>query len=234
LQRLPLHRPCVNKHITPAAESLLLARQIRHSWISFTKSVQLLSSHRASYQLHFVEPSTMEATPLTKPSPSVQATSRRMSFDDNSEKHFEQQHVRPKSEFDPCANAKITSPFYLYKHDSPRPSYDPKSRPDVHITVNDLEAQTPTLTPTVSQEKRRGSADSGKVKIWSRPWHRPATCMTKKKVSRWKMLLPWQRLAIKILVAALLCGLIVGVAVGVSLKVNGGVWKSNNQSSDIG
>ena len=167
---------------------------------------------------------------LTQPE-SIAQPGRRLSFDDNSKKQFEQRHVRPPSEFDPCANAKITSPFYLYKHDSPRPSHDSKRQAPIHVSVKDLEAQTPDLTPTVTQEKR-GSADSGKIKLWSK--HRPARCMTKKKESRWKSLPSRQRLAIKLLIALILIGTIIGVAVGVSMRVNGGVWKSGNQTTNIG
>ncbi len=173
----------------------------------------------------------MDNAAVTKPCPTPQPDSHKLSFDDNSEKQFDLQFKRPPSEFDPCANAKITSPFYLYNHESPRPSTDSKPRPNIHVTVKDLEAQTPDLTPTVTREKR-GSSDSGKIKLWSK--RRPSRCMTKKKESRWKSLQPWQRLMIKLVIGLLLTGMIVGVAVGVSMRVHGGVYKNNNQSTNIG
>ena len=165
------------------------------------------------------------ATSLPTPETTPQT---RLSFDENSE----QQHIRrPLSEFDPCANAKITSPFYLYNHDSPRASQDSKPRVPVHISVRDLEAGD--LSPTITQEKQ-GSIDSGKVKLWSR-WGRKSSgrCRTRAKPSWFKQLLPWQRLTIKLIIGFILVGIIVGVAVGISIRVGGGVYKSNNQTSNI-
>lgn len=59
-------------------------------------------------------------------------------------------------------------------------------------------------------------------------------CRTKAKVSWFSQLPPWQRLLIKILVGLVLVGIIVGIAVGISIRVDGGVYKGNNQTSDIG
>ena len=154
----------------------------------------------------------------------------RLSFEGSSE---EQHTRRPISEFDPCANAKITSPFYLYNHDSPRGSYDSKPREPVNITIRDLEAAE--LSPTITQEKeRQTSVDSGKLKLWSR-WSRKTSkrCQTRKAPSWFKQLQPWQRLLIKLAIGLALVGIIVGVAVGISVRVNGSVYKSDNQTSDI-
>lgn len=153
----------------------------------------------------------------------------RLSFDQNSE----QQHTRrPVSEFDPCANAKITSPFYLYNHDSPRPSHDGKLRAPVNVAVRDLEAGD--LSPSISQEKQ-GSIDSGRINLWSR-WGRKKgpRCRTERKVSWFSKLPPWQRLLIKLVIGLVLAGIIVGVAVGISIRVNGGVYKSDSQTTEIG
>lgn len=170
---------------------------------------------------------------LTQPSP-------RMSFEGGSSENLDtSQHIRPKSEFDPCANAKPCSPFYLYNHDSPRQSEN-KSRPDISIAVRDLEAgitpQTTNLTPIVTKE-RRNSNDSGEVRnaAW-RPWDlkkQDSRCMTKPKVSKWKSLPHQHRLIIKIVVAFIMIGLIVGLAVGLTKALGGGVWKNNNSTSDL-
>ena len=169
----------------------------------------------------------METSDLPKSESTPQS---RLSFEENAEEHHTR---RPRSEFDPCANAKITSPFYLYNHDSPRPSGDFKPRAPVHISVKDLEAAG-DLSPTITQEKR-GSVDSGRIRLWS-PWSRKreGRCRTKKQPHWFKQLQPWQRLTIKLLIGFVLVGIIVGVAVGISIRVNGGVYKSNNQTSDIG
>ena len=174
----------------------------------------------------------MDAARQTK---SESTPNLRLSFEDDSE----QQHTRrPVSEFDPCANAlanaKITSPFYLYNHDSPRPSHDSKPRAPVNVSVRDLEGGA--LTPSVTQEKEKsGSIDSGRVRLWSR-WSRRRNnrCRTKKHPSWFKQLLPWQRLLIKLVIGLMLVGIIVGVAVGISIRVNGSVYKGINQTAEIG
>ncbi|RMZ78136.1 hypothetical protein DV738_g4017, partial [Chaetothyriales sp. CBS 135597] len=142
---------------------------------------------------------------------------------------------RPSSspEFDPFANAKITSPFYLYKHDSPGDRHGSGAS---SVTCKDVEAQQTyeELTPTVSgttAEKRR-SSESIKARLWPRRSREPK-CLTKKRVSRWKSLQPWQRLTIKLLIGLMLSGLVVGVAVGITMHVNGGVYKNKNQSTSI-
>jgi hypothetical protein len=153
----------------------------------------------------------------------------RLSFEQNSEA----QHTRrPVSEFNPCANAKITSPFYLYNHDSPRPSQDMKPRAPVTVSVRDLESAG-DLSPSITQEKR-GSADSGRVRLWSRWVSKREHCRTKARVPWFSQLPPWQRLIIKLLIGLVLVGIIVGIAVGISIKVNGSVYKGKNSTSDIG
>jgi hypothetical protein len=183
----------------------------------------------------------------TKPEPALlqgsttpqDPTTPRLSFD-NCTEHLDAQRLpRPKSEFDPCANAKIASPFYLYNHDSPRPSEN-KSRPDINITVQDLEqGLTPYSTnasPNVMREKQ-GSVDSGKLRngTWGQynPFKKQSHCLTKPKISRWKAIPPKKRLAIKILVSLVMIGLIIGLAVGLTMALGGGVWKNSNSTSQI-
>ena len=178
----------------------------------------------------------------TKPEPALlqDSTTPRLSFDNSTENLDAHPLPRPKSEFDPCANAKIASPFYLYNHDSPRPSEN-KSRPDINIAVQDLEQgltphSTNAASPNVMREKQ-GSVDSGKLRngTWRQynPFHKPSHCLTKPKISRWKSIPPKKRLAIKILVALVMVGLIIGLAVGLTMALGGGVWKNSNQTSQI-
>ncbi|KPI45642.1 uncharacterized protein AB675_713 [Cyphellophora attinorum] len=185
---------------------------------------------------------------LEKPEPALLSQpSPRLSFDDTHPDHLDTaQHNRPKSEFDPCVNAKICSPFYLYNHDSPRQSEN-KSRPDISIAVRDLESGiTPVSTNTHKGSspalEKRNSNDSGVVRNgkWQVPWARRMQqgstlnrCMTKPKVSRWKSIPQRQRLIIKILLALIMVGLIIGLAVGLTKALGGGVWKSNNATSGI-
>ena len=142
---------------------------------------------------------------------------------------------RPKSEFDPCSNAKIASPFYLYNHDSPRPSVDVK-KPHVPVTVNvqDVEAGTFSLSPTITQEKREAQS---KAASRLRFWERKKECMTKPKPRGcvWlAQLPPRQRLLVKVLVALVVIGAMVGIAVGISARVHGGVYKNSNATTPIG
>lgn len=142
---------------------------------------------------------------------------------------------RPKSEFDPCSNAKITSPFYLYNHDSSRPSFDVK-KPQVSVTVNiqDLEAGTVNLSPTITQEKRDAqSKATGRFRFWERK----KECMTKPRPRGciWlAQLPPRQRLLAKVLIALVIVGAMVGIAVGISIRVHGGVYKNSNSTTPIG
>lgn len=69
------------------------------------------------------------------------------------------------AEFDPCAIAKPCSPFYLYKHESPRPSMEQSHLKvhdsSIHVSVYDLEAEG--LTPAVSQIKKKPSSESPSI-----------------------------------------------------------------------
>ncbi|RMZ89099.1 hypothetical protein DV736_g3658, partial [Chaetothyriales sp. CBS 134916] len=159
------------------------------------------------------------------------ANSNKVSLDGQAEnQHQAQQRLESSgspslpsswSEFDPCANAKITSPFYLYNHDSPG-DYLEAQQIDEDLTSS--------ITGTTLE--KRSSSESGKARLWARR-NRQSQCLTKKRVSRWKSLPAWQRLLIKLLIGLLLTGMVVGVAVGVSLRVNGGVYKNSNQSTNI-
>lgn len=143
-----------------------------------------------------------------------------------------------KSEYDPCVNAKIASPFYLYNQDSPRPSFEVASKPLPQVTLQDLEAGTINLSPTVTQEKRdaQKAAPSAGLKFWQKQ-QRQSQCMTKPKQRGcgWlKQLPPRQRLLVKILLALVIIGAMVGIAVGITAAVHGGVYKNNNSTTSIG
>ncbi|KAL6250214.1 hypothetical protein RBB50_002515 [Rhinocladiella similis] len=144
----------------------------------------------------------------------------------------------PSHEFDPCVNAKVTSPFYLYNHDSPRPSFDVSHKSLPQVTLRDLEAGagTPNLSPTVTQEKRDAQNDmaGGKLKFF---WQRQKQCMTKPKQRGcgWLKQMPKrQRILVKVLIALVIIGAMVGIAVGISAAVHGGVYKNNNSTTSIG
>ena len=140
---------------------------------------------------------------------------------------------RTNAEFDPCCNAKITSPFYLYNHDSPRPSFEVK-RPLSHVVVQDLEAATVNLSPTITQEKR--DAENTTTRRF-RCWGQKKQCLTKPKPRgcQWlAQLPPRQRLLVKILIAVVIIAAMVGIAVGITISVHGGVYKNGNSSTPIG
>ena len=145
-------------------------------------------------------------------------------------------HERPKSEFDPCSTTKITSPFYLYKHDSPRPSFDvTKSQDPVSISVNDLEAGSFSLSPSITQEKKdaQNAATGNKLMFWTR---KKQQCLTKprQRGCAWmSKLSPRQRIVVKVLIGLLIVGAAVAIAVSVSIKVGGGVYKNENTSTGI-
>ncbi|KIV94464.1 hypothetical protein PV10_02231 [Exophiala mesophila] len=145
-----------------------------------------------------------------------------------------QPQTQPQADYNPCSNAKIASPFYLYNHDSPRPSFDVKNSDSATTTIKDLEAGPPNLTPTITEEKRDAQA---KNKGIFRFWSNKQSCMTKpqRRGCGWlSRLPPKQRLLVKILIALTIIGAAVGIAVGISIRVNGRVYKSNNSSVQIG
>ncbi|KIW42549.1 uncharacterized protein PV06_06089 [Exophiala oligosperma] len=146
------------------------------------------------------------------------------------------------SDYDPCVNAKITSPFYLYNHDSPRPSFDVNRKSFPQVTLRDLEAGTgtgtgtPNLTPTVTQEKRDAQNDvaGGRLKFWQTP---KKQCLTrpKQRGCGWLKQMPKrQRLLVKVLIAMVIIGAMVGIAVGITAAVHGGVYKNNNSTTSLG
>ncbi|OAP54874.1 hypothetical protein AYL99_10574 [Fonsecaea erecta] len=143
---------------------------------------------------------------------------------------------QPKSEFDPCCNAKVTSPFYLYNHDSPRPSFDVKKPGNpIEVSIHDLESGTFNLSPSITQEKKdaQNSAARDRFKFWKRE----KQCMTKPKQRGcvlFARLTPRQRLLVKIVIGLIIVGAAVGIAVGISVKVHGTVYKGNNTTSQIG
>ena len=143
---------------------------------------------------------------------------------------------RPRSEFDPCCNAKITSPFYLYNHDSPRPSFDVKKEIPFNIDVKDLESGSGNLSPTITQEKRDAqNQPTSRFKFWKKQKSKPCLTKPKSRGCGWLAALPpRQRLLVKMLIALVIIGAAVGIAVGISITVHGGVYKNNNQSTPIG
>ncbi|EXJ79068.1 hypothetical protein A1O3_08569 [Capronia epimyces CBS 606.96] len=138
-----------------------------------------------------------------------------------------------RSEFDPFCNAKITSPFYLYKHDSPRPSFEAE-KPLPHVAARDVEAGAVDLSPTITQEKQDAQETATRrFRFWGAKKH----CMTKPKNRgcAWlARLTPRQRLLVKILIALVAIGAMVALAVGISIRVHGGVYKNNNSTTSIG
>lgn len=147
----------------------------------------------------------------------------------------EQQPKSPQN-FDPCCNAKITSPFYLYNHDSPRPSFDVTAKdqntPGTRVSIHDVESGTFNLSPTITEEKKEAQKPaSNRLKFWQKK----NKCLTKPKETGWlSRLPPRQRLLVKIVIALVIIGAAVGIAVGISIRVHGGVYKDNNSTHQIG
>lgn len=148
----------------------------------------------------------------------------------------EQHPPNSPQNFDPCCNAKISSPFYLYNHDSPRPSFDVtgKDQNPPRVAVQDLESGTFNLSPTITEEKKEAQKSAtSRLKFWQKK----NVCMTKPKERGWPWLSrlpPRQRLLVKILIALVIIGAAVGIAVGISIRVHGGVYKNNNSTHQIG
>lgn len=145
-----------------------------------------------------------------------------------------EQQPKPPQNFDPCCNAKILSPFYLYNHDSPRPSFDAtvKDQNNARVSIHDLESATFNLSPTITEEKKEAQKPKqSRLKFWQKK----NECMTKPRQRGWiSQLPPRQRLLVKALIALVIIGAAVGIAVGISIRVHGGVYKDNNSTHQIG
>lgn len=119
------------------------------------------------------------------------------------------------ADYDPCKLAKIASPFYMYNHDSPRPSADLRhGKPSLTTTERDLELGE--ITPSVTQEKISAQKDKEK-KFNLKFWENKQECLTKPKKQWWLQRLPKkQRMAVKALIALVVIGAMIGIAVGIA------------------
>ncbi|KAJ9652889.1 hypothetical protein H2198_007891 [Neophaeococcomyces mojaviensis] len=164
-----------------------------------------------------------------KPVPAVQRQPSFSADDDatlkaSSTQHQQQHHNN--GDYDPCQNAKICSPFYMYNHDSPRPSQDLRQgKPSIHVDVRDLELGD--ITPSITQEKLAAQQQkvslSTRLKFWDR--ERKQKCLTKPKKQWWLQRLPKkQRVMVKLLIAFLVAGAMVGIAVGIAAALHSGVY----------
>lgn len=128
-------------------------------------------------------------------------------------------------EYDPCQNAQKFSPFYMYNHDSPRPSQDLRPKQSIHVDVRDLELGH--ITPSVTQEKFNAQGKSRR-KINLKFWQKEQPCLTKPKKQFWLQRLPKkQRIAVKLAIALLIAGAMVGIAVGIAASLHSGVYGTN-------
>lgn len=154
-------------------------------------------------------------------------------FDSETKISSSQEHLNPQqtsnqptqhgNEYDPCQNAQKFSPFYMYNHDSPRPSADIRPKQSIHVSLRDLEMGD--ITPSVTQEKMNAQKKPGNK---FRFWERKQRCLTKPKKQWWLQRLPKkQRVTVKILIALLVAGTMVGIAVGIAAALHSGVYGSD-------
>jgi len=136
------------------------------------------------------------------------------------------QQLRHDADFNPFENAKIASPFYLYNHDSPRPSQDlRRDKPSIHVDIRDLELGD--ITPSITQEKLAAQDQkvslSTRLKFWKK--QRKQRSLTRPKKQWWLQRLPKrQRITVKLLIAFLVAGAMVGIAVGIAAALHSNVY----------
>lgn len=146
-----------------------------------------------------------------------------------------------EEDFNPSNTQDPYSPFYLYNHDSPRPStehFKHKSSIQVCVQRFDLEKGLPstlshsTAAPGVSKDK-----SPNKGSYWNTiPWPRSSqpSCMTKPKPKWGASLSKKQRMVVKLVIAVLVAGALIGTIVGVAVKTHSGVYKNQNSQTSIG
>lgn len=142
------------------------------------------------------------------------------------------------TDFDPCSNAKPCSPFYLYNHDSPRPSTDQRPKASFNTSTHDLESGSEMLTPSVTQEKLDNTTTKMSICTttgWrSRVLSKQCSQMTKPKQKSWLQRMPTKkRRWVKAMIALFIIACMIGIAVGIAAGLKSGVWKSNNSTSNI-
>jgi hypothetical protein len=192
--------------------------------------------------------SPFETNPTKKPEPAVALTEvvvvhrpppEPMSSDDvdvDLEKGTTSRR-RPSqsSEFDPCFNARFTSPFY--DHDTPRLSSDGvvKNNKAGVAAVAAAAATTTATTTTTAAPLYTLPTQNSSTSTLKNKTKKKQPCMTKpRQGSRWwAAMSPKQKLVCKLLLAIILVGAIVGLAVGITKRVGGGVVKSDGQVSGI-
>lgn len=130
--------------------------------------------------------------------------------------------------FDPCENAQKFSPFYMYNHDSPRPSTDLRPKQSIHVSVRDLELGE--ITPSVTQEKMAVQKKPKRrafqvLKFWEKPRQQS---LTRPKKQLWLQRLPKkQRIAVRAAIALLIVGTMIGIAVGIAAALDSNIYGSN-------
>lgn len=134
------------------------------------------------------------------------------------------------AEYDPCKLAKIASPFYMYNHDSPRPSADLRhGKPSLAATERDLELGE--ITPSVTQEKITAQKEKNKFNM--KFWKGKQECLTKSKGQSWLQRLPKKkRYAVKAGIALVVIGTMIGIAVGIASAVHSPVNGSDKTVGD--
>lgn len=159
-------------------------------------------------------PSSLDDKPPTKPEATLQPSLSRSQSNPQPSFDVEKGEHGVPTEFDPCATAHFTSPFY--DHDSPRVSSEcfSKTKPATMVQVYAFEAQPSTQSLRKSSSKK---------------------CMTKPRPRNgwWNKLSNKQKLGMKILLAMVVIGAVVGLAVGLTKRVGGGVYKNQNQLGNV-
>lgn len=193
-----------------------------------TSPLVLFSTHPPQDSIRSNQASTVDMdnhTEIQKPAPALQTESSQSS--DRPLKPTQTPTLQGQDgDYDPCQNAQKFSPFYMYNHDSPRPSADLRPKQSIHVSVQDLELGD--ISPSVTQEKLQAQSNSrlDRLKVWGK--QKKQQCLTKPKQQRWLQRLPKkQRVAVKLLIAFLVAGVMVGVAVGIAAALHSGVYGSD-------
>ena len=194
----------------------------------------------------------IQERPVSRAKPNISPKLNTKTTFYTSEKDADTSPVSPSDhDFNPCQTNNPYSPFY--DHDSPRPSGDFRKKSQVNVSTTDLErgeGLTPTATRTCPQqnsasestEKLQTTKPTLKQKLLgARTISTDCSkrqCLSDRKQGKlrqqWNGLTRRQRLATKILIAIIVIGAMVGIGVGISMKVGGGVWQTQNQTSRIG
>ena len=177
----------------------------------------------------------MEVLPSPEPSPTTTPARPHLVLPPSEQNLIASQCPTPSEEYDPTS----THPFSaFYSHPTTRTSFEQlKSASTGNVAIKVYEADLESGSRTRFSSEPPISIATKECSVWPAR-HQLVQKSIALKQSRgcgpFRKLSKNQRLLVKILIALFIIGAATGIGIGVSKTVNAGVYKNNNQQTQIG